>query len=86
MLQLACDRERGENTILTISTGNLVFLLAEAFSFGMALVNAIVVHIRYADRPDLKEISALPTFANCTCIFAAAVLLSDLLDVLQVFQ
>lgn len=70
---------------MTISIGNLVFLLAEAFSFGMALVNAIVIHIRYADRPDLKEISAMPTFANCTCIFAAAVLLSDLLKVLQVF-
>ena len=70
---------------MTISIGNLVFLLAEAFSFGMALVNAIVIHIRYADKPDLKEISAVPTFANCTCIFAAAVLLSDLLKVLQVF-
>lgn len=70
---------------MTISIGNLVFLLAEAFSFGMALVNAIVIHIRYADRPDLKEISTMPTFANCTCIFAAAVLLSDLLKVLQVF-
>lgn len=70
---------------MTISIGNLVFLLAEAFSFGMALVNAIVIHIRYADRPDLKEISAMPTFANSTCIFAAAVLLSDLLKVLQVF-
>ncbi len=70
---------------MTISIGNLVFLLAEAFSFGMALVNAIVIHIRYTDRPDLKEISAMPTIANCTCIFAAAVLLSDLLDVLQVF-
>lgn len=70
---------------MTISIGNLMFLLAEAFSFGMALVNAIVIHIRYADRPDLKEISAIPTFANCTCIFAAAVLLSDLLKVLQVF-
>ena len=70
---------------MTISTGNLVFLLAEAFAFGIALVNAIVIHIRYADRPDLKEISAVPTFANCVCILAAAALLSDLLKVLQVF-
>lgn len=85
-LQLACDGERGENTILTISTGNFVFLLAEAFSFGLALANAIWTHTRYADKPDLKEISSAPTFANCVCVLTAAVLLSDILDVLQVFQ
>ena len=76
----------GENTILTISTGNFVFLLSEAFSFGLALANAIWTHTRYADKPDLKEISSAPTFANCVCVLTAAVLLSDILDVLQVFQ
>lgn len=76
----------GENTILTISTGNFVFLLAEAFSFGLALANAIWTHTRYADKPELREISSAPTFANCVCVLAAAVLLSDILDVLQVFQ
>lgn len=79
-------RKGGENAAVTISIGNLIFLLVEAFSFGLTLANAIWTHTRYADKPDLKEISVVPTFANCACVLAAAVLLSDILDILQVFQ